>query len=435
MRSQGGLFLRAIGVLTVACTVVTAVACAIGYALSKDRRPIVFMTTEAAEYASQALFADARQTVAFTARLEALAAETKTSVAVTYVERPRMGETLTAAMEGAVENLQARLGGSAEDYERSMLVIVLMGKPRIFGFVGSGQAGTRVFLRNLPGDPAVHSLNFKHIQVAHGLYLMQSLGIAQEALRPLNVLVEHHPAQWLVVKALEKATGSVPELPNETLLAVVKTVRAPLARLAADYGVPPIMLLIAPLLALALVIKVIEKLADSWLKRVWLKTLVWVACRTIPIPVAGTAAVILYGSLENIASLSQMSGQPVLDLFQLARTLPAPAIPAWLTWLALPASYVIALGVTVGIGLRLTGGNAHKLIAPRSWFSGFWPPLRAVLLCLSLPFVLLLPVPFMVALSSMEGLMSVALLVSMLIAWTDDLFRFWRALGDDALAA
>jgi hypothetical protein len=247
--------------------------------------------------------------------------------------------------------------------------------------------------------------------------------------------VEHHPAQWLVVKALEKATGSVPELPNETLLAVVKTVRAPLARLAADYGVPPIMLLIAPLLALALVIKVIEKLADSWLKRVWLKTLVWVACRTIPIPVAGTAAVILYGSLENIASLSQMSGQPVLDLFQLARTLPAPTVPAWLTWLALPASYVIALGVTVGIGLRLTGGNAHKLIAPRSWFSGFWPPLRVVLLCLFLPFVLLLPVPFMVALSSMEGLMSVALLVSMLIAWTDDLFRFWRALGDDALAA
>jgi hypothetical protein len=227
----------------------------------------------------------------------------------------------------------------------------------------------------------------------------------------------------------------VPELPNETLLAVVRAVRAPLARLAADYGVPPITLLIAPLLALALVIKVVEKLADSGLKRVWLKNLVWVACRTIPIPVAGTVAVVLYGSLENIASLAQMSGQPVLDLFQLARTLPAPTVPAWLAWLALPASYVIALGVTVGIGLRLTGGDAHKLIAPRRWFSGFWRPLRFVLLCLFLALVLLLPVPFMVALSSMEGLMSVALLVSMLIAWTDDVYRLWQALGDDALAA
>ena len=435
MRSQGGLFLRATGLLTAACMITTALACAISYALSKDGRPIVFISTEATAYAGQALFVDARQMAAFTARLQALAAETRTSVAVTYVERPRPGETLTAAMEGAVEGLQARLGGSAEDYQKSMLVIVLMGKPRIFGFAGTNHAGTRVFLRNLSGDPAVHSLNFKHIQVAHGHYLMQALGIAQKALRPLHVLVEHHPAQWLVVKGLEKATGSVPELPNETLLAVVRAVRAPLARLAADYGVPPITLLIAPLLALALVIKVIEKLADSGLKRVWLKNLVWVACRTIPIPVAGTVAVVLYGSLENIASLAQMSGQPVLDLFQLARTLPAPTVPAWLAWLALPAAYVIALGVTVGIGLRLTGGDAHKLIAPRRWFSGLWWPLRFVLLCIALALVLLLPVPFMVALSSMEGLMSVALLVSMLIAWTDDVYRFWRALGDDALAA
>jgi hypothetical protein len=30
----------------------------------------------------------------------------------------------------------------------------------------------------------------------------------------------------------------------------------------------------------------------------------------------------------------------------------------------------------------------------------------------------------------MEGLMAVALLVSMLFAWTDDVLRFWRALGD-----
>jgi hypothetical protein len=152
--------------------------------------------------------------------------------------------------------------------------------------------------------------------------------------------------------------------------------------------------------------------------------------RAIPIPVAGIVAVVLYGSLENIASLAQMSGQSAIDLLKLAHGLPAPAIPAWLTWLAIPAAAVIAVGVTVGIGLRLTGGDAHRLITPRRWFSGCRRPVRAVLLAITVPLVLLLPLPLMVALASMEGLMSVALLVSMLGAWGEDVYRFWRALGD-----
>jgi hypothetical protein len=432
---RGRLFLRSIGLMAVACTLVTAVACAIGYALSESRRPIVAVSTEAADYARQALFPDDRQMAAFTARLQALAEKTKTSVAVTYVDRPQPGETLAAAMEASVEGLQKQLAGRSNDNAGSMLVIVLMGKPRMFGFAGTDRAGTRLFLRNLSGDPVVHSLNFKHIQVTHGRYLMQALAITEEALRPLPVLIEHHPAQWLVVRALERATGSVPELPGDWLLAVVKTVRAPLAKLAADYGVPPIALLLAPLLTLALGIKVIEKLADWRLKRAWAKSLVWALSRIIPIPVAGIAAVVLYGSLESIASLAQVSGQSAADLIHLARTLPTPAIPAWLTWLAIPASCVIALGITVGIGLRLTGGDAHALITPSRWFSHLWPPLRLPLQGVCLALVLVLPVPFIAALSSMEGLMSVALLVSMLIAWTEDALRFWRALGVEPHAA
>jgi hypothetical protein len=277
----------------------------------------------------------------------------------------------------------------------------------------------------------VHSLNFKHIQVSHGRYLMQGLDIAEQALRPLNVLVEHHPAQWLVLALMEKITGSVPELPGDVLLGVVTTVRAPLAQVSADYGVPPIVLLLAPLMVLALLLKRIEKAADRRLKQPWLKTTVWALSRAIPIPVAGIVAVVLYGSLENIASLAQMSGQSAIDLLRVAHGLPTPAIPAWLTWLAIPAAAVIALGVTVGIGLRLTGGDAHRLIAPRRWFSGWGWPARVALLAITVPLVLLLPVPLTVALASMEGLMSVALLVSMLGAWGEDVYRFWRALGDE----
>jgi hypothetical protein len=428
-------FLSTVVLLAAACTLATALACAIGYELAKEHRPIVLLSSEAADYARQSLFTDAPQIAAFEARLEALAAATGTSVVVTYVERPRPGETVAAAMERSLEGLDAALASRTDDYQRSMLVIVLMGKPRMFGFIGADHARTRVFLRNLSGGPAVHSLNYKHIQVTHGRYLMQGLAIAQEALRPLPVLVEHHPAQWLVVAALEKATGSVPDLPSEALLTVVKAVRAPLARLAADHGVPPIVLLLAPLVLLASLIKRIEKLADSRLKQVWLKNAVWALCRTIPIPVAGIVAVVLYGSLESLASLAQMSGQPLLDLLQLARSLPTPTIPAWLAWLAIPAACIIALGVTVGIGLRLTGGDAHKLIAPSRWFCGWWLPLRVVLLAIALPLVLLLPVPLVVALASMEGLMAVALLVSMLVAWTDDIYRFWQALGSELAEA
>jgi hypothetical protein len=430
-QSQLGLFLRTIGLLTVACTLVMVVACAIGYALSKDRTPIVFISPEAADYAGKSLFADERQMAAFTARLQSLADETKTSVAVTYIERPRLGETLAAAMERAVQGLETQLAGRSDDYQQSMLVIVLMGKPRIFGFVGSDHAGTRVFLRNLSGDPAVHSLNFKHIQVTHGHYLMQALAIAQEALRPLNVFLEHHPAQGLVVQALEIATSSVPELPGGTLLAIVQTVRAPLVKLAADYRVPPITLLIVPLVLMAFLIKGVEWLANAVLKPAWLKTMVWLGSRIVNVPIAGIVAVILYGSLENIASLSQMSGQPLLDLLHLSRSLPAPTVPVWLTWLALPAAYVITLGIVVGVGLRMTGGNADQLAAPRRWFAKWPQPLRFALQLVALPLVLVLPAPFMVALSSMEGLMSVALLVTMLIVWGDDVRRFWETLGDE----
>jgi hypothetical protein len=425
MHGRWGLFLKAVGLLTVACTAVTAAVCAISYGLSRDRRPTVFMSAEATEYARQALFADARQMAAFTARLQAVAEETGTSVAVTYIERPRQGQTLAAAMQEAVEGLQARLDGSFRDYERSMLVIVLMGKPRIFGFVGSDHARTRVYLRNLSGDPAVHSLNFKHIQVTHGLYLMQSLSIAREALRPLHAFVEHNPAHWLLIEVLELVTGMVPERPNET---AVRAIRAPLGRLAGDYGVPPIALLLGVLIIAASVIKAFEHLTGKLQEGV-VKTALWAFWRWVPVPVAGTVAVVMYGSLENIASLAQMSGQSVLELVQWSRTLPAPTIPTWVTWLVLPASYVIALGVTLGIGLKVAGGDAHLLIAPHRWFSGHWLPLRLLLRVTALALVLLLPVPFMVALASMEGLMSVALPVTMLITWTDDVWRFWRALG------
>jgi hypothetical protein len=424
--------------LAIACTLVTAVACVIGYSmLAESRGPIVVISTEADDYARKVLFPDDRQMAAFTARLQALADTTRTSVAVTHVERPQLGETVAGAMDAGVDALQKQLAGQSETYASSMLVIVLMGKPRMFGFAGADRAGTRVFLRNLSGDPAIHSLNFKHIQVTQGRYLMEALGIAETALRPLPVLIEHHPAQWLVVKTLERATGSVPELPGDWLLAVVQTVRAPLAKLAADYGLPPIVLLLGPLLTLALGLKIIEKRADRHLKRAWSKTLVWALSRIIPVPVAGSAAVVLYGSLENIASLAQMSGsgRSVADLIHLARTLPTPSIPAWLTWLAIPASCLIALGITVGIGLRLTGGDAHTLITPSRWFSHLWAPLRVVLRGICLALVLVLPVPFIAALSSMEGLMSIALLVSMLIAWTEDVFRFWRRLGAEPHAA
>jgi hypothetical protein len=420
--------------LVIACSVATAAACAIGYALARDTRPFVLLSPEAEAYASQSLFTDAPQMAAFKARLEALASATQTSVVVTYVERPR-NETVAAAMERSLEGLQSQLAGKGDDSQRSMLAIVLMGKPRFFGFIGTDHARTRVFLRNLSGDPAVHSLNFKHIQVSHGRYLMQGLAIAETALRPLNPLVEHHPAQWLVVAVLEWITQSIPDLPGETLLAGVRTVRAPLARLAADYGVPPIVLLIAPLVVLAFGLKRIEKAVSARLKPHWLKTAVWALSRTIPIPVAGMVAVVLYGSLESIASLAQLSGQHTVDLLQMARSLPTPTIPAWLTWLTIPAASVVALGVTVGIGLRLTGGDAHRLIAPSRWFAGWWWPLRVVLVAITVPVVLLLPVPLMVALASMEGLMSVALLVSMLGAWSEDVYRFWLALGEQPAAA
>lgn len=427
MRSRWVLLLRAVGLLTVASTLVTAAVCAVTYALSKDRRPMVFLSEEAAEYAKRALFADERQVSAFTARLQEVAEETRTSVAVTYIERPRQGQTLAAAMQEAVDGLQVRLDGSIGEYETSMLVIVLMGKPRIFGFVGGDQARTKVFLRNLTGDPAVHSLNFKHIQVTHGLYLMQSLSIAQAALRPLHAFVEHNPAQRLVVDGLDLLTGFVPQSPNET---AVKTFRAPLVKLAGDYGIPPILVLIGVLMGAASAIKTLEYAAGK-LKRVWLKNALWAFLRYIPVPVAGTFAVILYGSLENIASLAQMSGQSVLELVQWSRTMPALTIPEWVKWLALPASYVVTLGVMVGVGLRATGGDAHLLITPRLWFHGFPQPVRPVLQVIAWGVVLVLPVPFMVALSSMEGLMSVALLVAMLCAWSDDLWRFWKALGDE----
>jgi len=428
------LFLSTLVLLAVACSLVTAIACLLGYALAGDKRPVVVMSSEAEAYARRALFADAAQMAAFKARLEAMAAATGTSVGVTYVERPR-GETVAAAMEGALAGLEGLRAGEAGDTQASMLAIVLMGKPRFFGFIGAERARARVFLRNLSGDPAVHSLNFKHIQVTHGRYLMQGLEIAEQALRPLNALVEHHPAQWLVLALMERITGSVPELPGDVLLAVVTTVRAPLSKVSADYGVPPIMLLLVPLMVLAFLLKRIEKAADRRLKQPWLKTTVWALSRAIPIPVAGIVAVVLYGSLENIASLAQMSGQSAIDLLKLAHGLPAPAIPAWLTWLAIPAAAVIAIGVTVGIGLRLTGGDAHRLITPRRWFSGWWWPARVMLLAITVPLVLLLPVPLMVALASMEGLMSVALLVSMLGAWGEDVYRFWRALGDEPAEA
>src|SRR5687767_8159547 len=95
------LFLSTLVLLAVACSMVTAIVCLLGYALAGDKRPVVVMSSEAEAYARRALFADAAQMAAFKARLEAMAAATGTSVGVTYVERPR-GETVAAAMEGAL---------------------------------------------------------------------------------------------------------------------------------------------------------------------------------------------------------------------------------------------------------------------------------------------------------------------------------------------
>ena len=173
-----GWFLRAIGVLTVVCTAATAVACAVGYALSKERRPIVFMSPEAAEYARQALFPDTQQMAAFTARLRSLAEATGTSAAVTYLERPRPGETLKAGIERSIEELEKQLAGRSDDDERSMLAIVLMGKPRTFVFVGLDRAGTRLALRNLSGNPALRRLKLRHVQAVDGRFLTQALDIA-----------------------------------------------------------------------------------------------------------------------------------------------------------------------------------------------------------------------------------------------------------------
>src|SRR5262249_23191901 len=109
MQSRLGWFLKAIAVMSAACAVAAAVACAVGYVWFDKHKPVVHVTPEAAQYARQSLFPDASQMAAFSARLGVLAVETGTSVAVTYVERPRSGESLPAAVARSVKELDEQL--------------------------------------------------------------------------------------------------------------------------------------------------------------------------------------------------------------------------------------------------------------------------------------------------------------------------------------